>query len=384
MKKVKIAVAGLIALVIIAALLFVPVFNANGKEPFVIACFSDPHHDYGIPDKAPYVRESSQKAVDYVKALTGGGADLVFIGGDVTGRYTDWTDESIENLMDASYKLFASAAKGGKALVATGNHDPEPSVHSDTLEINSNDYTKYIEKALGKPKTEFYSSDISEDHAFPFDEQLAFRYEVGGFEILGLNTPQGDRRHLKQDGHNGLYIEQVEWLEKQLKSIGKDETVFLMCHYSPDTIHTVTSLLDPVDESVYNPCRIKMKELMEEYSNVIYCYGHVHTENVEALASTKESVQPFSDSEKSALACHMGSLGYYKDYYNPGKLGAKDPQVVQVMMIYVYSDRIVFSEHNTGEKPAYSGDYELEEYAVERDLGNHFTKKSSLFQKIFG
>ncbi len=383
MKAVKFIVIPVLVVAIIACL-FIPFFSAGAEEPFVIACFSDPHHDYGVADAEPFVRPSSQKAVEYVNTITKGGADLVMIGGDITGRYTTWTDEGIKNLMDASYSLFAGAAKGGKALVATGNHDCEPTVHSDTLEINSNDYTKYIEKAMGKPKAEFYSSDISEDHAFPFDEQLCFRYEVNGFEVLGLNTPQGDRRSIKQVGHNGLYIEQVDWLEKQLKSIGKDETVFLMCHYSPDTIHTVTSLLDPVDETVYNACRVKMKELMEEYSNVIYLYGHVHTEAVQALASTEESVQPFSDNENSALACHMGSLGYYKDFYNPGNLGAEDPKVVQVMMIYVYSDRIVFAEHNTGEMPANSGDYELEEYTVERNLADNFSKKVSLFQKIFG
>ncbi len=385
MKKIKKLLSAVIALGIIAAVLFVPFLSVKSEEPFVIACFSDPHHDYGIQDTEIRIRPSTRTAVEYVQRLTNGGADVVLLGGDMTGRFSEWTDESIKNVMDSTYAIFAEAAKGGKALVVTGNHDPEPTVHSDTLEINSNDYSKYVEKEFGSPAATLYSSDIGEEHTFPFDELLCYRYEVGGFEFLCLNTPQGDRRNTKQVGQNGLFIEQVEWVEKQLKSIGKDETVFLLCHYAPDNINTVTSALDLVDMEVYNESRTKMKELMQEYKNVIYCYGHVHSEDSEALASTAESIA-FIDYEgkDSALQCHMGSLGYYKDTYNPGNLGAEDPKVVQVMMIYVYSDRIVFAEHNTGEEPCYGGEYKLEEYTLERDMSSQFSKKQSLFEKIFG
>ena len=368
-----------------AVLLFVPFFEVTREEPIVIACFSDPHHDYGLQDSEPYIRESSQKAADFVKEYTKGGADYVFIGGDITGRFSEWNDESIKNVMDASYNVFSQASKNGKALVVTGNHDPEPSTFSDTLEINSNDYSSYIKAAFGEPSAELYLHDLGEDYTFPFDEQLCYRYELDGFEFLCINTPNGDRRGTKQIGYSGLYIEQVEWVEEQLKSIGKEKTVFLVCHYSVEDIRTATSLTDLVDISPENPSRKKMTELMQEYTNVVYCYGHVHTEIYEVLDSSEESVKPIvSGVESSAIGCHMGSLGFYNDHYYGEKLGKEDPKVIQVMLIYVYSDRLVFEVHNTGEKPAYDGSYEIASFTIERDMTAQFKEKVSLFDKIVG
>ncbi|MBQ8550524.1 MAG: metallophosphoesterase [Clostridia bacterium] len=385
MKKKLIIAASAVALVaVLAAVMFIPFFEVKAEEPFVIACFSDPHHDYGIQNSAPYTRPSSQKAVEYVNKVTGGGADLVLVGGDISGRFSDWTDESIKNMMDGSFDLFKSASKDGDILWVTGNHDPEPSVYIDTMEINSNDYSTYLENAMGKPNAPLYSADIGEEHTFPFDELLCYRYSVNGFEFLCLNSPQADRRNTKQVGVNGLFIEQVEWVEEQLKSIGKDKTVFLLCHYAIDNINTVTSAFDLADTEVYNESRVKMAELMNEYNNVIYCYGHVHTELHEALADSKESVQQIDPENDSAIQCHMGSLGYCKDSYNDGNLSAEDPKVVQVMLIYVYSDRIVFAEHNTGEKPTFGGEYELAPYEISRDLSAQLCKKVSLFEKFFG
>ena len=302
-----------------------------------------------------------------------------------TSLSAEKVNESIKNMMEASFNVFSKASKDGKVLVVTGNHDSEPSTFSDTLEINSNDYSSYVKNALGEPISALYLHDLGEEFTFPFDEQICYRYKIGEFEFLCVNTPNGDRRSIKQFGHNGLYIEQIEWVEKQLAEIGTEQTVFLLCHFKVEDIETVTGLDTRADTSPDNPALLKMQSLMEKYSNVVYCYGHVHSEMHEVFENSEESVAPIVDDvATSALGCHMGSLGFYKDHYNEGNLGKEDPKVIQVMLIYVYSDRLVFEVHNTGEMPSYDGEYELNPFTVSRDMSSQFSKKISLFEKIFG
>ena len=376
-KSIIIIVACVVVLVSLVGALFIP-FDYSGDEPYLtIACFSDPHHEYGVQNTDSHVRPSTEKAVQLVKDL--GGADIVFLGGDITGRNGEWDTETIKDTVNASYEIFESASVDGKVLVVTGNHDPEPSVHSGTTEINSNDYSGYMKARLGNFVSAYYTSDLNNEFAGPFEELLCYRYKIDGINFIGLNTPYGDRRDVKQTGYNGLYCEQVEWLESELQKIGKDETVFVLCHYPVASLHTVEVADLKVDNSDYNASRELMDKLLTEYSNVIYCYGHVHTENVEAFTNTSETVLSSYTAGGCAVYCHMGSLGYYNDHFG-GPLGFEDPTVIQVNMISVYADRIEFSIKNAGESAPYGGEYEINSYTVARDMN----LKTNLFREIFG
>ncbi len=378
-KPLKIIIIAVAVLALAAVALFIPI-NTTGDGPLMsIACFSDPHHEYGVEQTADKVRPSTQKAVEYVKTLTGG-ADLVMVGGDITGRNGEWNDDNIKETMNASFEAFKSASADGKILLVTGNHDPEPSVHGEVTSINSNDYSQYIKNGLGEFKAAFYTSDLNNEFAGPFEELLCYRYEIKGINFIGLNTPYGDRREAKQVGQNGLYTEQVEWLEKQLKEIGKEQTVFVLCHYPIDSLSTVYVATEKVDKEEYNSSRELMTQLAEEYKNMIYCYGHVHTEEHEAKFGANELVSTCG--ANGATLCHMGSLGYYNDHFG-GPLEFKDPTVVQVNMIYIYSDRLVFEMHNTGDSQPYGGNYELEPYVIMRDMSD-VKSKTNLFSVLFG
>ncbi len=375
-KTLIIAAVVLVAAVIAA--LFMPI-NKSGDGPVMtIACFSDPHHEYGVEQTESKLRPSTEKAVNYVKELTGG-ADVVLVGGDITGRNGEWNSDNIQETINASFDVFKNASKDGKVLLVTGNHDPEPSVHGGVTDINSNDYSQYLRNTLGDFKAAYYTSDLDNEFAGPFEELLCYRYEINGINFIGLNTPYGDRREVNQVGHNGLYYEQVEWLQQQLSAIGKEETVFVLCHYPVDTINTVYTATEKVDDEEYNLSRELMMELMSEYDNMIYCYGHVHTEKHEAFFETNEIVEKIGD--EGAIACHMGSLGYYNDHFG-GPLGFEDPTVVQVTMIYIYADRIVFEVHNTGDSEAYGGEYTLEPYVIKRDM-SQVPNKTNLFSLMF-
>lgn len=375
-KKALISILAVILfLALAAAALFIP-FEYTGNEPYLtIACFSDPHHEYGVQDTDSHVRPSTEKAVELVKSL--GGADIVFLGGDITGRNGNWDEGTVKATVDASYKIFESASVDGKVLVVTGNHDPEPTVHGGVTDFNSNDYSGYMKDRLGDFVSAYYTSDLDNEFAGPFEELLCYRYKIDGINFIGLNTPYGDRREVKQTGYNGLYCEQVEWLQSELESIGKDETVFVLCHYPVHLLHTVEVATLKVDTSDYNASRELMDEILSEYENVVYCYGHVHTENVEAFINTSETVTSYTASG-GATYCHMGSLGYYNDHFG-GPLGFEDPKVIQVNMISVYADRIEFSIKNAGESAPYGGEYEISTYTVPRKMN----LKTNLFREIF-
>lgn len=385
-KKLLITLISVAAvLAVAAAVLFIPI-TATAKEPIVIACISDPHHEYGVQDTESHVRPSSETAIEYIEKLTNGGADYVFCGGDITGRNGEWNDSTIKDTMKASFDLFSSASKDGKVMLVTGNHDPEPSVHSETEKINSNDYSEYMFEALGQPAAAFYTADLglNPDFTGPFNELLGYRYTFGSLSFIGLNTPNGDRRAIKQTGQNGLYEEQVDWATKQVKELGPDHTVFLLCHYPAETLYTVELAETKLYKDDDNGARVKMLSLLENNDNIIYCYGHVHTETHEALTKTAELVSAVGESaENSSILCHMGSLGYYNDHYG-GPLAEVDPQVIQVNMIYIHTDKIVFEIHNTGAKEAYGGNREIEKLEIKRDMSSALKTKESLFQKIFG
>ena len=382
-KTLTVVVSVAAALAALAAVLFIP-FEAKREEPITIALISDPHHEYGVQDEESHVRPSSQKAIEYIKKLTGGGADYLLCGGDITGRNGEWSDGTIADTVKASYELFSSAAKDGKALIVTGNHDPEPSVHSGTETINSNDYSEFMASSLGEPDAAFYTADLSVDQSFtgPFNELLGYRYTVGNLSFIGLNTPYGDRRDVKQTGHNGLYEDQVDWAAEEIKKLGADHTVILLCHYPADELKTVENAQTKMYDAEDNGARVKMLALLSENDNIIYCYGHVHTETHEAFFETGEHVTQV-DGADSSVICHMGSLGYYNDHFG-GPLAKADPTVVQVNMLYIYSDRIVFEFHNTGESEPYGGNYEVEPFVIERDMSKTLSVKTNLFEKIFG
>ncbi len=351
------------ALMIAVALIFT-VLPKNEKDAgpmMTIACISDPHHEYFVQDNADFVRESSKTAVDKIKEITDGGADIVLVGGDITGRRGEWDYNKIDSVMNASFNLFSSASKDGKILLVTGNHDPEPTEHTKIYDINSNDYAALIKKAMGKPDEALYSEDINAETG-PFNEMLCYKYTVNDYVFLSLNTPYGERKEIGQTGHNGLYAEQIDWLKRQLESIKKDKTVFVLCHYTPDTIYEVSAYNTEVDKNAENKSQAGMKKLLSDYENVIYLCGHIHTGETETAYESSEQICRING-DSGAMITHMGSLAYYDDAYK-SDIGETDASVVQVTMIYVYNDKITFQVVNTGKNPALNGIYELDPYTV--------------------
>lgn len=343
-----------LSVLIALILLMTMVVSAEEKEEplFTVACFSDLHVDYGIQFWDTPIRKTTIEAMEFVRDELGG-ADIVMVGGDITSqndKSAPWTDDTINEVRDCVHDTLSQASKDGKVLYVTGNHDSQASLAAGGA-FWSGDYEKYMQDELGGYDAALYREGSK------YEELLCYRYNIRGLEFIGINTPS------IADAGNVTYLSQIEWVADELSKIGKDKTVIILCHYP------VSSLTDPNagEEDAAN----LMRETLDAYPNVIYCYGHVHgSDKRYAWEDTAELVKV---RETGGITCHMGSMAYYMNQFHDDWLTVDEPQIVQLMMISFYEDHIEFQMYNTGEKSAVEGVYQLKPFTVERNMGDQIT-----------
>jgi len=347
-----------------------PEYDNSDETPiFTVACFSDLHIDYGIQSWENPIRLGTVSAVDMIRDEFGK-VDVVLVGGDITSNNggNTWTSDIIINTIDTVYNTLSLASKDGKVLFVSGNHENEAGIIAGNTE-HSGDYEMYMLAALGDFKDTLYLDNLVTDSVSEFNEMLCYRYTVNNMEFIGINTPYRPER---SDGY--IYPEQIEWVEEQLVQIGKDKTVIIFCHYPLNNISTPSGYSADSGELLTG--------LLEEYPNVIYCYGHVHgADEWQVKYNTSELVEVHGDkvlTDNNAyetdgfITCHMGSMGFYKNSYQPDWLSIDEPVVVQLMTISFYSNHITFRMHNTGEEPGFGGSYDIASFTVMRDLKEQF------------
>ncbi|MBQ5821115.1 MAG: metallophosphoesterase [Clostridia bacterium] len=348
-------------------------YDNTGKTPLLtVACFSDLHVDYGIQSNPSPIRPSTVNAANYLKNQLGG-ADVILVGGDVVSNNDNknWTQDKWTKTVNTVYSTLSSATKNnnGRVLMVSGNHETEVGVASgDTF--HGGEYAPWMTQSVGAFKASLYFNDMGLGSS-KFNELLCYRYTIGKMEFIGINTPY---RPARSNGY--LYPQQITWVENQLKAIGKDKTVVLLCHYP------VTSIETP--SGVSGDSKTMMTQLLAQYPNAIYCYGHVHGgDQYQVRLSTMELAVPQGSVNKLAnnayesnswIHCHMGSMGHYKYTYQNNWLTAADSYVVQFMLISFYEDHITFQMYNTGAKAAANGVYEPVSFTVMRDLSAQFSQ----------
>lgn len=320
--------------------------ESGEQEPlYTIACFSDLHVDYGIQYWDLPIRKSTIKAVNFVRDELGG-ADLVMVGGDITSqndKNIPWTEEAFTKVQETIHNTVSSASKDGKVLYVSGNHDSQASVASGGG-FWSGDYEEYMKKEVGDYEAALYNEGAR------YEELLCYRYNINGLEFIGINTPS------IAEAVSTVYYNQIEWVAGELEKIGKDKTVIILCHYP------LTSLQDPDREDL----EALMRETLQKYPNVIYCYGHVHGDDEKYVWYETEELVRTADT--GYITCHMGSMAYYKNQFQPDWLTIDEPMIVQLMMISFYSDHIEFQMYNVGEVSGAPKVYELEPFVVERNM----------------
>lgn len=347
----------------------------QAEEPVMrIAFFSDLHIEFGLQDNATAVRPSTIKAAKAALALTDGeGFDVVLVGGDMTGHRGNWTTEKVTKVKKQIHETMTGITKDGKVLYVGGNHDQDSSEAAKAVGTDdfSGCYADLMTKTAGEFVSALYSDDISKNLS-PFNEILCYRYTFGGMEFIGISTP-----HLAELGASGLYPQQTQWLEDEMAKIGKDKTVFILCHYPEDALFTY---LNKSTVSASNICKDQLMDIFATYPNIVYCYGHHHSgENWWARSKSTDLVKvPDGMSlaganlykAKGYISSHMGSMGYYDTPYQPGGLTTADPECVQFVTVDVYADRLTFQVHNAGAQPAKGGKMEVSPISFARDLAD--------------
>ncbi len=304
------------------------------KPIFVIGCVADPHIDYGIEKKPPYIRPSTIKAFEDLKAEK---CDIMLVGGDITSANdTVWDDIKV---FERAKKTFCDAAKStiesGRVLYVDGNHEN----HAFGLKYDGGDYSDIMLRDTGKFEKALYQKDKP-------THLLAYKYTFDDLVFIGLNTPW----QVVDTGYE-IAPETWPWLDDVLNGC-KNKTVFVTMHY-------------PLEDSVglrEKEAAIKTskdaKAVLNGHKNVILLYGHAHAYDYGYINSSiterltvyrKNGLPDTYENPENFISCFMGSFGYYYNSFNEGWLTEDDPKIVQALLIYVYKDKITFTMKNYGE-----------------------------------
>ncbi len=336
--------------------------TSGSSDPLLtVACISDLHIDYGIQNWEVPLR---QGIIDTCKAIgETEDADILLVGGDITSdnaKTGGWPKATFERVKQALDSTLRSAVSSGRVLYAAGNHENQVGVSG---KYNSYDYEDLMIAALGEFDHAYYQADDPslKNHQYP-RHLLGYHYEVEGYDFIVLNPVYG--------GTTNFTSGTLEWFQDVLEEIGKDRRVFVMSHFPFRDSKNIST-----PEYGHNTeADRKIKNILLQYPNVIYLYGHNHgqAESVYIHNDTFERVTPYNTDgsivksadqmPESFVSSFMGSMGYYKVAFNSDWLSESQPAVVQALMIYVYEDRVEFQMKNYGSKNG--GSEELTPYIL--------------------
>ncbi len=330
-----------------------------------------------------------------------GNIDAIFYAGDIISdnahhdnkpayKYSYWTNENIDWTLSYLFNEGKKATEGGKGKVfaVAGNHDKDaayPASYDKTTgeymgvenDIFFTDYyTRYTskdtlsgaaDKVLRYNDMWKYDENGKEgDYNSRYNEVLCYRYNVGGIEIIGIsqarcnNVDYVNSSDPQATHHNcqGIYTAQGKWVVEQLEEIGKDKTVIVMAHYHMTDMGTAGNI---------------MTDAFEEYTNVIYTYGHVHHggDQTEAWFNTAERIQTLGDRVQlgdGSYATNGWHYAYIGGMWNTewNKSYAQDSTTAQITTMDFYNDHITIQTHNVGTD--YVGNKTLTTYTIKREM----------------
>lgn len=316
------------------------------EEPlYTIAAFGDMHIDYGIQSWEDVVRAQTRYAMEQIKEKEN--PDVVLVGGDTLSNNAGggWNRELYDKAVQQLTEAFSAVSKDGKVLYVNGNHDYE----AGGTGFNSG---AYIDQAMQEGVGEY--TDALYEGADRQNNLLAYYSIIDGIHFIGLNTPyNGDKT---VPGY--IYtMESVEWVGEKLSSIDPNEPVIFLAHYPLQDSVALTGASKGLSDA--NGANTRLKEILMEHPNVVYLYAHDHggpfieRDTFERITAYNADGTIQTDRDAWAggfTSSFMGSLSYYNNRYNSGALSDQQPAVVQVLMVYVYEDRIDLQMKNYGEK----------------------------------
>ncbi|MBE6581796.1 MAG: metallophosphoesterase [Ruminococcaceae bacterium] len=378
-------------------------YDNSGQKPLQSFAFmSDLHTDENIMlDKNEPVYGTVTNAFKFIKDR--GNVDAVFFAGDIISdnahhdnvpeyKYSYWTPQNIDWTLTHIFTEGKKATEGGngKVFAVAGNHDKDAgyvAAHDKTTNayVKANDifhtdyYTRYTSKNeySGAASKVLHYNDMwkyvdggkAGDFNSYYNEVLCYRYNVGGIEIIGISQARCNNPATSSDPqkslHNcqGIYPAQSKWVVEQLEEIGKDKTVIIMSHYNMNDMRIGADLT----------AGNILTDAFEEYTNVIYVYGHVHHggNQTEAWYNTVERIQTLGDRvqlDDGSYATNGWHYAYIGGMWNTeyNKSYAQDSTTAQITTIDFYNDHITIQAHNVGTD--YVGNKVLTSYTIKREM----------------
>lgn len=375
----------------------------NNKAKLTAVCFSDIHNCFTMLEPPYVVRQTVTLAADVLKK-EGFKADVVLVGGDTQSDYPHWDQsgwlpyEYFLGAREATDKVLASLAEGGKVAYVAGNHDygqGEASTDGPGKNgsYNSGDYyfTGPMNKTLGELSPEDMLVKISEHTGEKY--LLAYRYNVNGVDIFGM-SPDPDMIWYSQ-GY-GMSDEILAWVDKRLAEVDPEgvKPVIVICHYQ---IATRANR----ELSYYGSYTPKAVDIFKKHKNLLYLYGHVHSPafmcceatsemvihfdndgNVAPMTLTEESShEVFPDDSKRSFGTVImgefridGDKDLFEDDGAFGYGGFKDkerkflttgtPKLAQGLVLRVYDDKMELEIRNFGTYPGYETEHKLKPYTI--------------------
>ncbi len=380
-------------------------YNNDGQTPLCsLAFMSDLHIDGQNPAQEVPLSSSILSAISCIKDR--GGVDAILLAGDVISEGVCYGDDIVksawnyENTISTITYLdteLAAATKTGKNIFyVSGNHDKQPGVIAEikdpSVRLHSGNYSSWMLNRTGGYLDALYMADIAggkENCRYP-DEVLCYRYNVGGLDIIGINQSYtGNANPAVEDRGAGqqMYPQQVTWVREQLEKIGKDKTVIIFCHYNFSTDGINYEFYAPPQHADLGTPRTMLMELLEEYPNAIYNYGHMHwrTEEESAHYNSSELIWNYGNKVQNADGSyttdgyhyiHVGSIRNSATRLDPVAPAGEPTSIAQIMMVDFYEDHITFEFVNVGRKENIEGVRKITTYTIKRDMSQLDTYRS--------
>ncbi len=372
-------------------------YNNDGQTPlYSVAFMSDLHLEGEIIGTDTPIKQNVVNAIEYLKAR--GGVDVMLLGGDNLGEAiyhtnnmekSPWTYENIISTITYLDNSLAEATKTGRNIFyVSGNHDKQPGVIAEykdpSVRIHSGSYTHWMLGRSGGYYSALYMKDIVGDARlcrYP-DEVLCYRYNVGGLDFIGINQSYtGNARATSEDRGAGqqMYPQQITWLKEQLEEIGPDKTVMITCHYNFSTDGENYEYRSPSQHASLGDPRTMLMELLEQYPNVIFTYGHIHwrTEEETAFYNSSELIWNYGDKKQNADGSytttgyhyiHGSSISNSATRLDPTGPYGGSTNVSQIMTLDFYSDHITIEIVNVGAMENVEGVRKMTTYTIKRDM----------------
>ncbi|MGI6264097.1 MAG: metallophosphoesterase [Acutalibacteraceae bacterium] len=332
------------------------------KPLLTIACLSDLHTQESLlTDNPPHLRGVVTSTLSQIKETED--VDVILIGGDITSN--DYLSKSrLESVLNLIPEWTDPITKN--VLLVAGNHD------YNAGERDGYNSAPYYDLIMKDRVGELPEEDAYYETYKGMDILLAYHYVINGFDFVCLNTSPADMEGSKQNT-NYVYTPGVfDWVEQKLAQIGPEKTVFVMGHLP---IEGSDSLLK--NKGLKEESSQRMMDVFKNYPNVLYLYGHDHgsSDNVYIHTDTLQRVtlhdmdgqiigRGGDPTDPGFVTSFMGSMRYYSTKLDAGA-SAKDSNVVQALMVYVYEDQIVLQMKNYGAIPG--GEWDLRPVIVKRN-----------------